>query len=43
MTFEEMNEIAKYDESYDEKKGMISLNVPSDLSSVDYICVYNNK
>lgn len=40
MTFDELNAIAKYDEFYDEKKmGMISLQIPPDLASGDYICV----
>lgn len=40
MTFDELNEIAKYDERYVEKKmGMISLQIPPDLANGDYICV----
>lgn len=40
MKFEELNEIAKYDEFYNEKKmGMISLQIPPDLANGDCICV----
>lgn len=40
MTFDELNEIAKYDERYvDKEMGMISLQIPPDLASGDYICM----